>query len=213
MIRVNSQYVPKNNVRVLVSGGIDSIAISHWLKFHYRLNFDVVHFNHMVQPMNADMKEKVIEFAYDVLDVDNVFTHSRDGFEYPTFSDTSENGLRQWRLWEMEGIGGNFITGHHLGDAVESHLMLVFQGKGDYMPIPWETFTGKGFTIYHPFLRTSKEDLKRYLDENDLWKWVVDDPTNNEDKFQRNWIRNRLMPRISERVNLETIVKKRFYGE
>lgn len=212
MIYVNSKYVPKNNVRVLVSGGIDSIAISHWLKFHYRLKFDVVHFNHMVQPSNAFMKQKVIEFGEDVLET-NVFTHSRDGYEYPTFSDTSENGLRQWRLWEMEGIGGNFITGHHLNDVVESHLMLVFQGKGDYMPIPWETFTGKGFTIYHPFLRTTKEELGRYIQDNNLWEWVVQDPTNDYDIAQRNWIRNKVIPMISDRVNLETVVRKRFLAE
>lgn len=211
MIRVNSQYVPKNNVRVLVSGGIDSIAISHWLKFHYRLNFDVVHFNHMVQPINADMKEKVIEFAYDVLNVDNVFTHSRDGFEYPTFSDTSENGLRQWRLWEMEGIGGNFITGHHLGDATEQMLMYAMQGKGDYMPIQWETFSGKGFNIYHPFLRTSKKDFIEYVKEKNLKQWVVEDPTNLDNTNTRNWIRNVILPEMNKRTNVSSAVLKRFY--
>jgi tRNA(Ile)-lysidine synthase len=205
MIRVNPKHIPKEPFTVLVSGGCDSIAAAHWMKFCYRKSFKLVHFNHSVQDANDDMMGSVRKFCDD-FDIGGV-VYFRNTSEY---TDTSENGMREWRLHELDGIGGNFITAHHLNDAVESSLMLMMKGTPEYSPIPWKS-EFPNFTISHPFLRTRKKDFIRYAEENDLMKYVVEDPSNSDERITRNWIRNTIIPQFNERVNLESVIRRKFY--
>ena len=80
------------------------------------------------------------------------------------------------------------------------------------MPIQWSTFFDGNFSIFHPFLKTSKQDFIDYAEANDLMKYVVEDPTNKETKNKRNWVRNTIIPEINGRdMGIETIVRKKFY--
>jgi tRNA(Ile)-lysidine synthetase-like protein len=206
MIRVIPQFVPKEPFRMMVSSGLDSIAAAHWLKHHYHKKFTIVHFNHSVQHLNDKMEHFVSEFGKDF----DIECH----YEYrwhSKWSDTSENGLREWRLSEMKKIGGKFATAHHLDDCVENFLQRTFSGNPEHKPI--KEFTQfDGFSIYHPFLKTTKEDFINYVNDNDLLKYVVEDPTNKETTCNRNWLRNVVIPEISTRINLQSVVRKKFYN-
>lgn len=206
MIKVISQYVPKAPFTVCVSSGVDSIAAAHWLKHNYHKEFNIIHFNHGYQDINTEMEEKVAQFA-------KAFTiECLYSYRPPWITDNSENGLREWRLSEMRKIGGKYVTAHHLNDCVENYLMNCFHGTPEYKPI--QEFTQfNGFSIYHPFLTTTKEDFIRYAIKNDLMKYVVEDPTNKEVTQKRNWIRNVIVPELDAwEMGLQTIVKKKFYN-
>lgn len=212
MIKVISQFVPKE-FTLCVSGGVDSIAAAHWLKYNFRRKFTVLHFNHNVQDINDEMEQKVYEFIlkYLIQDCGGKMI-IRDESSTPAFKDTSEAGLREWRLYKMRGIGGNFVTAHHLDDAVENYLMNCFHGTPEHKPIS-EFTQFKGFSIYHPFLLTTKQDFIDYAIEHDLMKYVVEDPTNKETTQKRNWIRNVIVPELKDRqLGLNTIVRKKFYN-
>jgi len=208
MIKVIPQYVPREPFFVCVSGGIDSIAAGHWLKFNYhKKSFGVYHFNHWLGSINDEMEESVTKFCVDF----DIPLH----YSYRTecrYEDISENGLRQWRLDVMKDMGGKFITAHHLNDACENYLSNCFHGNPEYKPIQ-EFSQFNGFSIYHPFLKTTKQDFIDYANENDLMKYVVEDPTNKDTKYKRNWIRNVIVPEINQReLGLEKIVLKKFYN-
>jgi tRNA(Ile)-lysidine synthase len=207
MIKVIPQYVPREPFTVLVSGGIDSIAAAHWLKHNYYKNFSVLHFNHRVQAINDEMKNSVKQFC-----IDNTIPYDcyfRTDGEFP---DTSENGLREFRLSVMKMIGGKFVTAHHLNDACENYLDNCFKGCPEHKPIS-EFSQFNGFSIYHPFIKTTKQDFIDYVVKNDLLKYVVIDPTNTDTKYKRNWIRNVIIPEINSReLGLETVVLKKFYN-
>ena len=209
MININTNHLP-DNFRMLVSGGIDSIAAAHWLKTKFRRKFEIVHFNHEVQPETNHAMECAVErFCMD-FDFTGHFLN-RNVEETPAFSDDSEEGLRNWRLYKMQGFGGNFITAHHLNDAVENYLMNCFHGTPEHSPISWFT-KFPNFTICHPFLRTSKKHFIEYVNDFELQKYVVEDPTNWETKGKRNWIRNVIVPSLNSRnMGIETIVRKKFY--
>lgn len=199
--------LPKEPFTVLISGGIDSIAAAHWLKVKYRKEFSILHFNHNVQEANAAMEDAVSSFAknFDILDY-CVFTR-KDVY----YKDLSENGLREFRLSAMSEIGGNFITAHHLNDCVENYLDNCLKGTPEYKPIQ-ESTAFDNFTIFHPFLTTTKQDFINYVNENDLNKFIVNDPTNSENDFKRNWIRNKLAKEIYDRnIGIEKVVLKKFY--
>jgi tRNA(Ile)-lysidine synthase TilS/MesJ len=53
--------------------------------------------------------------------------------------------------------------------------------------------------------------MVEWAEKNDLMKWVVFDPTNNDLKYQRNWVRHQMLPMIVEKTNLETVVRHKFY--
>lgn len=213
MIKVNHNFLPKSDIHVLVSGGVDSVVVAHWLKYSYRLKFDIVHFNHCVQDANDEMEEKVFNFMLKMDTGGRVIKRINDGYIHHKFTNTSEAGLREWRHYEMSGIGGCFITAHHLNDAVENYLKNCFEGNPEYTPIPWTTSFKKGFKVFHPFLSTRKKDFIDYADKHNLWDFVVEDPTNKETKQRRNWIRNVIVPELNnQKLGLEKVVRKKFYS-
>jgi tRNA(Ile)-lysidine synthase len=206
MIKVIPQFIPKEPFTFLVSGGVDSIAAAHWLKHHYHKKFSIVHFNHCVQDDNDIMEEYVCKFCEDN-DIECCYNYRTDTFH----PDTSENGLRQWRLDEMNTIGGKFVTAHHLNDACENYLDNCFKGNPEHKPIKYFS-QFNGFSIYHPFIRTTKQDFIDYAKKNDLGKYIVNDSTNSDTKYKRNWIRHKIIPEINSRnLGLEKVVLKKFY--
>lgn len=211
MIKVNPEFVPKDDFYFLVSGGVDSIAAAHWMIHNYRRKCKILHFNHKVQPANEEMYENVWRFTLDFRTGGRFI--NRDLDEEPAFKDTSEAGLRAWRQYKLRGLGGNFMTAHHLNDAVESYLMNCFSGTPEYQPISWNTMFIDSHTLWHPFLYTPKRDLIHYANENNLMQYVVEDPSNKDNSPKRNWIRNVIVPELDGRsMGIETIVRKKFYN-
>lgn len=203
-MKVLSKFVPSQPFYVLVSGGIDSIAAAHWLKYSYYKTFKIVHFNHNVQPINVKMEEAVKRFCGD----HDIECLSFLNTKYECFT---QNDLRKWRLTEMANIKGNFVTGHHLNDAVENYLANCITGTPEYKPIA-ELTQFYDFAIFHPFVTTTKMDMAAYVDECDLQQYIVEDPSNAICKYRRNWIRNVIIPELNKRdVGIETVVKRKFY--
>lgn len=90
------------------------------------------------------------------------------------------------------------VTGHHIDDQVETLFLNLMRGAGldglSAMP-SIKTFSS-GFHS-RPFLNISKEDLKAYAIENNI-SWVEDE-SNNDSVYDRNFIRNEVMPLIKTR--------------
>lgn len=206
-VRVKHQFVPKSPFYFLVSGGVDSVSAAVWLKLNFKKTFSIVHFVHNVQAGNLNMLVGVQDLCDDF---GIPLTICEREYDNKRFSDVSENGLRQWRHFEMEKMGGRFITGHHIGDAVENYLSNTFKGCPEFTPIPWfSQFVG--FSIYHPFLLSNKQALIDYANEKHLWKYVTEDKTNKDQQYLRNWIRHSIVPEIESRLGLESVVRKKFY--
>lgn len=205
-MRILTKHLPEKNLTFLVSGGVDSIAACHWLKFRYRAKISILHFNHNCQSVNSKMEEAVKSFGHAIGCSTKVV--QRDATN--DIHDCSENGLRCWRLDELAKIGGNFVTAHHLDDAVENYLTNTLEGHPEYVPISEKT-EFENFSIFHPFLINTKDEMTEYVDNNKLSDFVVVDPSNDDTKFRRNWIRKTILPEIYSRVNLRTVVRKKFY--
>jgi len=205
MIRVLSNSVPGEHFTMLVSGGIDSIAAAHWMKHAYRREFTILHFNHNIQDANDHMENAVSSFA-------EQFTIPIKVIRSLNKLKSSEDKLREWRLNEMSNLTGNFVTGHHLNDAVENYLDNCFKGCPEYKPIQ-EVTHFKQFSIYHPFITTTKESFTQYAKKHNLDQFVVVDPTNTDIKYKRNWIRNNIAQEVYNRnIGIEKIVKNKFYN-
>ena len=95
-----------------------------------------------------------------------------------------------------EGFCDKVATAHHLSDSVETLLFNLFRGASlsGMTGIKSEQNNGK---IIRPFADTPKSEIEKYVADNGLP--FVDDETNFESVYSRNYIRNEIMPVVSAR--------------
>jgi tRNA(Ile)-lysidine synthase len=123
-----------------------------------------------------------------------------------------EHNLRNDRLDFFRSLNHDIVLCHHLNDAVESYIMNMLRGCPEYIPIPTITqLDDSSYSIRHPFLLSPKENMMSYANSQKLNGYVIEDETNQDSKYRRNWIRNEVAP-MFEKFGLEKIVKKKFYS-
>lgn len=207
-----------NDVCVAISAGIDSLACLHWLKTKYpRIALRAFYFNHRLRPQNLQMEISCRKFCQEFHIGLIVKERKEDGFlwdnnVFPPSDKFSESDMRKCRYEAMEGLG-YVVTAHHLNDGVESYLMNCFNGVPEYLPIPLVTVWNdvENLNVIRPFILNTKEEFREYAAENNLNRFVVEDETNVNTIYRRNWIRQDIIPTVNGKgFNLETIVRKKY---
>ena len=89
------------------------------------------------------------------------------------------------------------LTGHHLDDQAETLLLALKRGAGiaGLAAMPERKPFGeqkKNNQQWRPLLTCSRHSLEAYAKLHQL-SWV-EDPSNNDDAFDRNFLRNRILP-------------------
>ncbi len=203
-------YLEKIKFLLAISGGIDSIAmliIFLALQKKYTLNFQVVHFNHLIRAeSNAEqiMIQKIcqkfhINFHYQETDVISYAKNNHLGLE-------EAGRILRYDFFEKIRAEINFdyiCTAHHADDLAEDIIMRLIRGTA--------TFAGmKNFCpirkIVRPLLEEKKESLKKLvLDTNFLFS---EDQSNQDEQFLRNRVRKNIIPLfIKENPNFINIIK------
>lgn len=207
MIKIARSLIPKNNICVGVSGGVDSIACLHLLHRIYKEQVHACHVHHGYQSVNDSMMTSVAEFCSDF----NIPLVTIVRTEGDLITSNIEARLREFRLNAFKTLQMDIVLCHHLNDAVESYLMNTFKGCPEYKPIQEITqLDGVPFKLIRPFLITPKIDIQKYAEHNGLMKYVVEDPSNSDNRFMRNRVRNQIIPLLDD-LGLEKIVSKKFY--
>jgi tRNA(Ile)-lysidine synthase len=199
MINYNTKLLEnKGHLYVACSGGVDSVAITHFLA---KVNPDVsiFHFNHKLRPQNDRMLEATAALSGTLKSFRSYFASA---LEIPIDESKGlEAGAREARLKALstiplvDGERHRVVVAHHLDDCVESYLMNCFNGKTDgYVIPPISNFPR--FALYRPFLLTPKSELRAYVERNGLMKYVVEDETNTDTTYRRNFIRNKVIPTL-----------------
>ncbi len=194
MIRIIGK-IP-HNVVVACSGGIDSMAVTHFL-LQGRRNVKLAYFNH-----DTSHSKRAQDFMENYANDNNLdlFIGRVKGSKGKR---SMEEFWRDERYSFFNRISTNFlITCHHLDDAVETWIMSAMHGKCKLIPYQ------RGDNIFRPFLMTSKKTIKEYADRK-LLKWI-EDPSNSRTEYIRNHIRHSLMPGILK-VNpgIRTMIRKK----
>ena len=188
-----------DRVGVAVSGGEDSMALLTLLNhLAQQLDFSVlaIHVNHNIRKSaNRDVR-----FVKKYCD-DNGIEFVKYSVNAPEYSTTNKVGLevaaRELRYQCFETAVKKYkldkvAMAHHLNDQAETVLMHLFRGCG------LEGASGmapvRGFYI-RPFLETKKSDIIAYNYRNGIPH--VEDETNEDNAYRRNYIRNVLLPEIT----------------
>ena len=106
--------------------------------------------------------------------------------------------LRYEALEQFTGPGDILMTAHHQDDMAETVLIQLFRGSGPagLAAMPVKTVFGQGHH-YRPLLQITRADLKVYAEQQHL-VWIEDD-SNADQQYDRNLLRNSILPAISQR--------------
>ena len=110
--------------------------------------------------------------------------------------------LRYQALGEAAGVHGVILTAHHAEDQAETLLLHLMRGSGltGLTGMREDSRMDTGFPasdqilcrVIRPLLEADRGQIEEYLQENGL-SWLEDD-SNNDTGYTRNWIRSELIP-------------------
>ncbi len=195
------EKLPGNgNYWLAYSGGLDSTALLHLLVEARKIcaiSLTAVHINHKISK-NADLWARHCQEQCENLGVKficksiNVSCNNEQGME------AHARELRYAAISEFIGKDDVLLTAHHRDDLVETVLLHLIRGSGPdgLAGIPFCRRFSNGW-VARPLLGISREQLLEYVHENKLF-WVEDE-SNLEHHFDRNYIRQKVLPVILQR--------------
>ena len=196
-INNNLSFLNKGKLLITISGGIDSVVLSH-LCNQLGLNFALAHCNFNLRGDESDADESfVLDFSENLSS--EVFIESFDTENYAKEQKLStQMAARElryaWFAELAEQLGFDYIlTAHHADDSLETFLINLSRGTG------LDGLTGIpeiNYNVVRPLLPFSREDIEAYAKENNL-KWR-EDSSNESTKYLRNKLRHEVIPKLKE---------------
>lgn len=189
-IRTNLRQFKK--VVVAVSGGADSMFA---LDFCIRAGLDVtvVHFNHKIRDNSDNDEAFVREYCANHNLYPNYTGYGQDI--------KNENDARTQRYAFLMNVmtevdAERIVTGHHLNDQIETVFLRLTRGY------PHDALTMKedNGSVYRPFLKVEKDIIIAQCKARNI-PWVEDE-TNAGLDYERNRIRNTVIPELMKTRNI-----------
>ncbi|WP_114326389.1 tRNA lysidine(34) synthetase TilS [Candidatus Colwellia aromaticivorans] len=193
---------PKTPLVIAYSGGVDSQVLLHALaKLKHAKKFPniltVCHVNHGLSE-NATTWQNFAEQACQKLNLPFVACQVN---VQPQAQHSLEALAREARYQALQSLYDEqtlIITGHHRDDQAETFLLALKRGAGlkGLSAMAAEARQGKDIFM-RPLLKVSRAEIVHYAKEQQL-DWVEDE-SNSDTRFDRNFIRQTIMPLLSER--------------
>ena len=194
--RFFSGYQEISKYYIAYSGGLDSTALLHSMH-SIELPIHAVYVNHHLQKESDDWQHycekqcKQWEIPFSVLHAE-ILKKPQQSLE--ELARNTRYELLGNLLTDNEAL----ITAHHQDDVVETMLLQLLRGSGPSglaaMPECKQLTVGLHL---RPLLKITREQIKNYAREYQL-NWI-EDPSNQDNRFDRNYVRNEVMPKLIAR--------------
>ena len=201
MIKIQGKL--PHSVYLACSGGIDSMAALDFLRRKH--DVEVLHYNHGNPTASAEQ-----QFVYDYCeknDIECILGGMNAGDTLPK-GVSLEDFWRRRRYKFFEQFASPetpVITCHHLDDCVETWVWSSMHGDGKIIPY-------RNKNVIRPFRLNRKRDLELWADLHNVP--YIQDESNADTKFTRNFIRHEMMPSVL-RVNpgVHKVIKKKVIND
>jgi tRNA(Ile)-lysidine synthase len=179
------------------SGGLDSTVLLHALaQLNLPVQLHALHINHQISPNAEQWQEQCATFCAQL----SIPFHA----EKVTVENTGkgiEDAARAARYAVFENhIGAQdcLLTAHHANDQTETLLLRLMRGTGPrgLAAMAEQRTLGCGIVV-RPLLHFARADLEGYARAHEL-TWV-DDESNVDDHYDRNFLRNQVLPLLQQR--------------
>ncbi len=179
-----------------LSGGLDSMVLLHACVAQGMAPLTAIHVHHGLHPEAESWARLCLREAERL----GVPCMRHDVVVEPTGRGL-EAAAREARYRVFEEVlapGHCLLMAHHQDDQLETVLLRLFKGAQpeDLMGMPISRGLGAG-TLYRPFLHLPRAVLRVWARHRAV-HWV-EDPSNRDTVFDRNFIRHDILPRLTGR--------------
>lgn len=194
-------------VVVAVSGGADSVALLRGLVLLAeadRSRLIAAHFDHRLRPDSRNDADFVADLCRKLQLRCELGVASPDlAAGQPRVSEQAARDARYKFLKKVtRGVGARYVvTAHTADDQTETILHRIVRGTGirGLAGIPASRELVAGISLVRPLLEFRRTEIVEYL--NELRQPFCEDPTNLDERFTRNRIRNALLPTLRNEYN------------
>ena len=183
---------------IALSGGVDSMVLLDLLSKTKRSSdaIKAIHINHNLHDSSKEWVDFVKEACkeYKLPLIIKSINPKQEGFGL----EAEARDQRYKKFKEVILDNECLLTAHHLDDQIETILFRIFRGTGldGLRSIRKKTKFGKGF-LCRPLINVPREAIEQYAKLNNI-KWI-EDPSNKNIDFDRNYLRNNIIPSIKKR--------------
>lgn len=198
--RALAPWLPAHRVWVAFSGGLDSTVLLHLLAARPEassLPLAAIHVDHGLHPDSAAWAEHCRQVCAALgvpLTVRRLTLRRRPGESLEALAREGRYAI----LRELAGPGDLVLTAQHQDDQAETLLLALLRGSGvkGLAAMPQVAPLGQA-RLLRPLLGHTRAQLLAWAQARGL-RWL-DDPSNADPAFDRNFLRARVMPLLTER--------------
>lgn len=196
---LNNFFLRRDNILVSVSGGIDSMVLLNLLiTFNPKLLLHVAHANFKLRVPYSNHDEFFVKkFCLN----NNIIIHIKkfNTINYANKKACSiQMAARYLRYHWVKSLSNKLnckyiAMGHQFDDVLETFVINIIRGTGikGLLSIP-----NTRENLIRPMLKLSREDILQYAKlKKIIWR---EDHSNKENHYQRNKIRNNIIPLLSD---------------
>ena len=185
---------------VAFSGGVDSTVLLHALagtREQHPGEIVAIHIDHGLHPDSGDWAIHCRQFA-DNLGVSYISCPVKVDDGLRCGPEAAARQARYAMLQRQVQEGDCVLSAHHEDDQAETLLLNLLRGSGvaGLAGIGAAQKFGRG-RLLRPLLGVSGEAIEAYAKRHEL-DWI-DDPTNANIRFDRNFLRQEIVPRLATR--------------
>lgn len=197
---------PGQRILVGVSGGIDSMVLADilWRNREYlSKDFNVLHVDHQIHPESANWAKFVEDWC-----AERSIPCKTVRVDISKFGNNLERAARQARYEAFANERADAILlAHHADDQCETFFLKLFRGSGlkglRCMNKSSPSWIDPTVTLLRPLLGWNKERILNYAENYGVPN--IEDVSNADTTFDRNWIRHDLWPLILKRNEIADI--------
>ena len=194
-------FVPGQRIGVAVSGGADSVFLFralHQLAPRWDLHLSVVHIDHGIR---GEASREDAEFVRALAAEHCLPFHLHQADVLATEGNLEQAARRArhafFQSLMQAGEIDRVATGHTRSDQAETVLNRILRGSGLTGLAGILPKTGEG--LIRPLLPFTRQEIRAWLSaQGHAWR---EDATNLDNSFQRNKIRNEVLPQLASQFN------------
>jgi len=196
-----------------LSGGVDSVVLLHLLfaiapRHQWRVS--AIHVNHQLSPNASQWARFCRQLCRErgvPLRVVKVNVPRGDSIE-------AAARMARYAAYRKQPAE-HVVLAQHQDDQAETVLLQLLRGAGvkglAAMPVAREDAVRPALRLLRPLLEVTRRDIEGYAAAHDL-PWVEDD-SNNDIYYLRNYLRQEIMPRLEARVPAYRVTLSRAAGQ